>query len=476
MTARRDLLVKNATIVDVVTHTTYPGWFSVVGGRFAEVETGVPGAAFEKAATTVVDLDGAYVQPGMLDIHMHIESSLVTPRRFAEAALPHGTTTILQDPHEVANVLGAPGVRWMLEASRGLPLRVYTAVSSCVPATSAAIETPNAAISPAEVTQLAREPEVIALGEMMDFHGLIDGDDHLSAMLRAGAEAGLTLEGHVPSLTGPELSRYIAHGIRSDHTLMTPRKLLEQLRKGMWVMIQEKSLTHEVVATIMGLADRSRVLLITDDVMPNRLTTGHLDRIVRRAVDTGWEPVDALAAATVRPATYLGLHSLGTITPGAEADFVVTPALATYPPSTVYVAGRLVATAGTTVVPSLPSPQPQDVAGLVESFDARKFGAGAFRFSGRETAPAAGDERRQRLRARVIEANDENSFTTLAERDVDFEEGAPVDPGLVMATVIPRATARPGAAPYTPVMVLIAGLGLSSGAYATTFAHDSHNV
>lgn len=476
MTATRDLLVKNATIVDVVTHSTYLGWFSVVDGRFAEVELGAPEPSLESGAATLLDLAGAFVQPGMLDIHMHIESSLVTPRRFAEAALPHGTTTILQDPHEVANVLGASGIRWMLEASRGLPLRIYTAVSSCVPATSAAIETPNASISPAEVTELAREPEVIALGEMMDFHGLINGDEHLVAMLRAGAAAGLTLEGHVPSLTGPDLSRYIAYGIRSDHTLMTPAKLLEQLRKGMWVMIQEKSVTPAVVATLMGLPDRSRVLLITDDVMPNRLLGGHLDRIVRRAVETGWDPIDALAAATVRPATYLGLHALGTLTPGAHADFVVTTALATYPPSRVYVAGRLVARDGKTVVPSLASPAPAAVAGLVERFDAGKFGAHAFGFAtSADRRPGVADGR-VRLRARVIEANDENSFTKLSERDVDIADGVPLDPGLVLATVIPRATARPGAPDYSPVMVLVGGLGLDSGAYATTFAHDSHNL
>jgi adenine deaminase len=472
----RDLVVTNATIVDVVTHSAYRGWLSVVDGRFAEVEVGSPGPGVEASAAALLDLEGAFVQPGMLDIHMHIESSLVTPRRFAEAALPHGTTTILQDPHEVANVLGAPGIRWMLEASRGLPQRVYTAVSSCVPATSAEIETPNASIAPAEVTELAREPEVIALGEMMDFHGLIDGDDHLAAMLRAGADAGLTLEGHVPSLTGPDLSRYIAYGIRSDHTLMTPTKLLEQLRKGMWVMIQEKSVTPEVVATIMGLRERSRVMLITDDVMPNRLVSGHLDRIVTRAIETGWDPFDALAAATVRPATYLGLHGLGTITPGAHADFVVTPALATYPPSAVYVAGRLVAQTGATVVAAVPSPQPQVIAGLVERFDADAFDASAFRF----TAPSQGTTvlgpGRVRVRARVIQANDENSFTTLSERDVDIADGVPLDPDLVLATVIPRAAARPGAPAYSPVMVLIDGLGLSRGSYATTFAHDSHNI
>lgn len=481
----RDLLVTNATIVDVVTHTTYRGWFTVVDGRFAEVEAGEPTRADRDAAASVVDLAGAFVQPGMLDIHMHIESSLVTPRRFAEAALPHGTTTILQDPHEVANVLGAPGIRWMLEASRGLPLRIYTAVSSCVPATSAAIETPNATISPAEVTQLAREREVIALGEMMDFHGLIDGDEHLAAMLQAGAEAGLSLEGHVPSLTGPDLSRYIAHGIRSDHTLMTPTKLLEQLRKGMWVMLQEKSLTPDVVATVTALPDRSRVLLITDDVMPNRLTSGHVDRIVRLAVAAGWEPLDAIASATIRPATYLGLHTLGAVAPGCDADFVVTHALATYPPSQVYVGGRLVAEAGRTVVPSVPSPAPTAVDGLSETFVADAFSASSFTFT-RQAEPVHGRSEdddddtvvgaRVTVLARVIEANDDNSFTTLAEREVELENGVPLDPRLALATVLPRASARPGADPYTPIVCLVDGLGLGTGAYATSFAHDSHNL
>src|SRR5690606_23214900 len=137
----------------------------------------------------------------MLDVHMHIESSLVTPRRFAEAALLHGTTTILQDPHEVANVAGAAGIRWMLEASRGLPQRMFTAISSCVPATSADIETPNASITPAEVGELAHEPEVIALGEVMDYQGLVAGDAHLRAMVAAASAAGLSIEGHVPSLS-----------------------------------------------------------------------------------------------------------------------------------------------------------------------------------------------------------------------------------------------------------------------------------
>ncbi len=300
----RDLLVKNAMLVDVVTQSSYRGWFTVQGGRFVEVEAGDPTPA-DLAGLSIGkkrDLGGAWVQPGMLDVHMHIESSLVTPRRFAEAALPHGTTTVLQDPHEVANVAGAAGIRWMLEASRGLPQRMFTAISSCVPATSADIETPNASITPAEVSELARAPEVIALGEVMDYQGLVAGDAHLRAMVAAATAAGLSVEGHVPSLSGAALSRYVANGVRSDHTLASPAKLLEELRKGLWVMLQEKSLTLEVVQTVAALPDRSRILLITDDVMPDRLLTGHVSRLVDLAVDLGWPVLDAIASAPLRPA------------------------------------------------------------------------------------------------------------------------------------------------------------------------------
>ncbi|HEX7001691.1 MAG TPA: amidohydrolase family protein, partial [Trueperaceae bacterium] len=403
----RDLLVTGANLVDVVTHTVYRGWFTVLDGRFVEVEEGAGPAPGEIEASETVDLGGAHVQPGMLDVHMHIESSLVTPRRFAEGAVPRGTTTVLQDPHEVANVLGAPGIRWMVEASRGLPLRVFSAVSSCVPATSPDIETPNASISPAEVMELAAESDVLALGEVMDFQGLIAGDEHLSGMVAAAHGAGLSVEGHVPSLTGTALSRYVAFGIRSDHTLMTAPKLLEQLRKGQWVMIQEKSVTEEVVDAVMGLPDRSRVLLITDDVMPNRLTSGHLDRIVSLAVERGWDAVDAIASATLRPASYLGLSDLGLLTPGALADFVVTDGLAAYPPKRVYVAGRLVAADGATVVPSAPSEAPSAPEGLDQAFDARAPRREWF------VLPTDG-----LMRARVVVTNQRNSFTTLDEREV----------------------------------------------------------
>lgn len=475
--AERDLLVTSATLVDVVTQSTYRGWFTVWRGRFVEVEAGEPSEA-DLAGLSIAerrDLGGAHVQPGMLDVHMHIESSLVTPRRFAEAALPHGTTTILQDPHEVANVLGAPGIAAMHAASRGLPQRVYTAVSSCVPATSADIETPNASIAPSDVVELARDPEVIALGEVMDYQGLVAGDGHLRAMVAAAHGVGLSVEGHVPSLAGAALSRYVAHGVRSDHTLATPAKLLEELRKGLWVMIQEKSLTPDVVREIIALPDRSRVLLITDDVMPNRLLGGHLSRLVSLAAELGWPVMDAIASATLRPATYLGLGGLGVVAPGAHADYLVTAGLAAYPPLETHVEGRLVARGGATVVtcspPELPGAGSTTASGLLgvgQAYVAANVARDALGFG-------RGATRRQ-VRARVITVNKVNSFTTLREAAVGLVGGVPTDPDIALACVVPRAALLPGAGAYAPVVCLVAGTGLRSGGYASTFAHDSHNV
>lgn len=460
----RDLVVHGADIVDVYGQCAFRGWFSVQDGRFLEVEAGDPPPPEALPARSRVDLGGATVQPGLIDVHMHVESSLVTPRRFAEAVLPHGTTTILQDPHEVANVLGAAGIRWMVRACQGLPLRVLSAVSSCIPATSPDVETPNASIRPDEVLELAREPGVVALGEMMDFQGLVAGDPHLSAIVRAGAAAGLSLEGHVPTLTGPELSHYVAHGIRSDHTLMTPAKLREQLRKGLWLMLQEKSLTPEVVAAVMALPDRSRVLLITDDVMPNRLTGGHLSRIVATAVAQGWDPFDAAAAASARPAAYLGLHDLGAIAPGQRADYLVCEALDAFPPRQVVVAGEVVAEGGLARPFAAATPP---VPGETPALPARDLPE---RLLALPTGPG-----RATVRARVIVVNQVNSFTRLEERDVDVEDGVPTGDELALALVIPRAALR-GPLPERFEVGLVAGLGLRRGGWASSFAHDSHNV
>ncbi|UCH24354.1 MAG: adenine deaminase [Trueperaceae bacterium] len=459
-----DLILENACVVDVVRQRTFSGWLGVRSGRFIYVEEGTVPAEIESHRRR--DLEGRAVQPGLIDTHMHIESSLVTPGRFAEAALPWGTTTILQDPHEIGNVLGAAGVRFMIEAGRDLPLHIYSAVPSCVPATSEELETPNATLTPEEVAELARDPSVIALGEMMDYQRLLQHDPRLIGMLEAGATSELSLEGHVPSLSGTPLSHYISFGIRSDHTLMTPAKIGEELSKGLYVMLQAKSLTEENLRFISGLADRSRLLLITDDIMPNRLVSGHLNQILQLAVDGGWDALDALASATVRPATYLGLRSVGVIAPGYRADFCICRTPNSFPPLEVFTSGQQVAADGRALFRAPQTSLPPEIARASLGGDSPPLiSEDLFRLE-------LGSEPK---RVRIITVNDLNTVTGLETRTISTADGAPLDPDLAVGTVIPRASLRQKRL-EKPRLSLLSGLHLTGGAFASSFAHDSHNL
>jgi adenine deaminase len=259
-----DWLLKNAKIADLFRLRLFDGWLGIRGQRFLYVEEGDPPP--DLSADHVRDVAGQHIVPTLIDAHMHIESSLITPRRFAEAVLPFGTTTVLADPHEIANVAGIDGIRWMIEASQDVRLRVLIAIPSCVPATSPELEWTAHVFDAAAVRELAGVANVIALGEVMDYRGLLGQNDRLPPLVRAAREAGLRLEGHIPTLSGLELSEYLSHGISSDHTLTFPDKILEQIAKGVTVMFQTKSITPENMAVITGLPDRYGILLVTDDI------------------------------------------------------------------------------------------------------------------------------------------------------------------------------------------------------------------
>ncbi|WP_324716836.1 adenine deaminase C-terminal domain-containing protein [Carboxydochorda subterranea] len=478
-----DLVVAEARIADVVLQRIFLGWLGVRAGRFVYVEEGPLPREIRAAAREVVDAGGAVVQPGLVDAHMHVESSLLTPGRFAEAVVPWGTLAVLQDPHEMANVLGADGVRWMIRASRGLPLDVRTAVPSCVPPTTSGLETANAELGPDDVRALAGEEGVLALGEMMDYQGLLREEPRPVAVVRAGAAAGLSLEGHVPTLEGMPLSRYAAWGIRSDHTLATPRTIAEKLSKGMVVMLQEKSLTPETVAFVRDLPDRSRVLLVTDDMLPNRLKSGHLSRIVERAVALGWPPLDAVASASLRPAAYLGMRDRGLIAPGYRADFLIAEEVAHFPPHRVYAAGALAAEEGRALFQAPSGPLPEELARrtALRPVSDRWPVPSLFRVPGTPGSRCTAE-------VRVVRVNEVHTFTTLERRQVVLEDGFPAPseesaqlPDLCAATVIARrdlpSLSSPGEVPgQPPVLSFVAGLGLRGGAFASSFAHDVHNL
>jgi adenine deaminase len=279
--------------------------------------------------TEVTDAAGAFLVPGLVDTHVHVESTLVTVRPFADAVLRAGTTTVLIENHDMANVFGAEGIRWMLEESRDLLLKVLLAVPACVPPLPG-LEDSGAWIDPDDVERLLDEPGVGALGEMMNMRGVTEGDDRMHAMISAALRRGMIATGHW-SLSGwndHRLHAYAACGVDSCHESISAADALAKLRAGMWVQFREGSAFHDMAALAplltSGEIDPRHVMFITDDVAPDfLLEQGHLDNAVRVAVTHGVDPVLAIQAATVAPAEYLGLrHDIGSIAPGRFADIL----------------------------------------------------------------------------------------------------------------------------------------------------------
>ena len=454
-----DLLLVHARIADVFRYRLFEGWIGIRDGRFIAVEAG--GAPGGIHAAEIIDLAGRIVMPGLIDSHLHIESSLLTPRRFAEAVLPFGTTTILSDPHEVGNVAGEEGVKWMIAASQNLPLRIYHSIPSCVPATSPEIEWTNEVFDAATIRRLARQPSVIALGEVMDYRGLLGPNERLQGIVGAARENNLLIEGHIPTLAGIELSQYLAHGIGSDHTLTFAAKIQEQISKGLAVMLQTKSVTPENVAAVADLPDRSHIVLITDDIEPSLLIDGHLSRIVALAIECGMPPLEAIAAATIRPARYLGLRDHGGIAPGKLADFLIMDDIADFPPAQVFVGGKRVAQAGKMDrAIRRENPAQPDYPGVPGSFVAGDFKLDSNGASGI-------------VRAQVVALQDRRStLTNLDQMAVRLQDGHAQlqdEDGLALASVIARDQS-------SQTVGLIANTGLSEGAWASSVAHDCHNL
>ena len=454
-----DLLLVHARIADVFRYRLFEGWIGIRDGRFITVEAGsVPQGI---RATETHDLAGRIVMPGLIDSHMHIESSLLTPRRFAEAVLPFGTTTILSDPHEVGNVAGEDGVKWMITASQDLPLRIYHSIPSCVPATSPEIEWTHEVFDAATIRRLATQPSVIALGEVMDYRGLLGPNERLQAIVQAARENNLLIEGHIPTLSRIELSQYLAHGISSDHTLTFAAKIQEQISKGLAVMLQTKSVTPENVAVVAQLPNRSQIILVTDDIEPSLLTDGHLSRIVALAIECGMPPLEAIAAATIRPARYLGLRDHGAIAPGFLADFLVMDDITAFPPAQVFVDGQRVAQAGAMAAAiTRENPVQPDYPGIPGS-----FAAGDFKLDSNGTSGS--------VQAQVVALQNKHStLTKLEQMAVRLQDGHVLfqdNDGLALASVIARDES-------SRTVGLIADIGLRHGAWASSVAHDCHNL
>src|SRR4030042_6455444 len=308
-----DLLIKNGRVVDVFSGEVEKKDVAIYGGTivgFGDYE-----------ARKIIDVKGDFLCPGLIDGHVHIESSMVIIPEFARAVLPHGTTSVVPDPHEIANVLGQQGIRFMAESAREIPLNVFVMIPSCVPATH--METSGATLKAVDLKPLLKEPWAIGLAEMMNFPGVILRDPEVIKKMEMAK--GKRIGGHAPSLAGKGLYAYLSAGIRSDHECTTLKEAKEKMKNGMWIMIREGT-TARNLRTLIPLVqpkNSRRFLFVTDDRHPkDLLEEGHINSMVRQAIRWGMDPILAIQMATLNAAEYFRLDDLGAIAPGYRADVV----------------------------------------------------------------------------------------------------------------------------------------------------------
>jgi adenine deaminase len=397
-----------------------------------------------------LNVEGAYLVPGFIDAHMHIESSKLTVDEFARAVVPHGTTAVVADPHEIANVLGSDGIHWLLDCCSDLPLDVYVMASSCVPASR--FESPRRPFTTGDIESLLRRHRTIGVAEMMNFPGVIAGDSAEVAKLTTGLTDHV--DGHAPGVRGLALNAYIAAGIRSDHEATTFEEALEKRRLGMWVMLREASIARNL-RDLLPLVKRygtERCMFCTDDREPGFIVEeGHINQMVRVAVADGISPEDAVVMATINPAGYHRLWHLGAIAPGYQADILVLDDLRSFEPRQVLKRG------------AAPRFTKLEVPEWVrQTMHLAPVTPASFRIP---TGP-------KRIRVIRVVPSQLLTGTDIAEPAV--RDGAIVadpDRDLVKIAVLERhhATGRIGLGFATNV-------GLKRGAFASTVAHDAHNV
>ncbi len=314
------LLIRDVTLLNVFTGEMYETSIGVYKDRIVYVgKTSTAPPASEK-----INAKGLIAIPGLIDSHLHVESSMMTPSKFAEATLPHGLTTAFADPHEIANVMGKPGVRAMIEDSRGLPLKIYYYVPTCVPESKAV--TSGAELAPSDIEEMLGWEGVWGLGEVMDYPGVLSGDKRMMSILSWGVEHDVLIDGHAPLLSGRELNAYTASGPEADHENFTVESMLEKLRLGMYVKLRGPYVldTKKFVDALSLIPEPYNLILCTDDVMPDNLAKlGHLDYVCRSFIEAGMDPVEVIRSVTLRPALHVRMHRLGAISPGRVADIVL---------------------------------------------------------------------------------------------------------------------------------------------------------
>ncbi len=446
------VLLKNANLVNTFTGEIYLTDLAIRRSRIVGV-----GAGYE--AEQVIDLKGKYVAPGYIDAHVHIESSMCVPREFARAVIPHGVTSVVTDPHEVANVLGLEGIGFMLDQAKYGVLSMYVMASSCVPATD--METSGARLEAYDIEHLLGNPWVLGLAEVMNYPGVVGADPGVLEKLQAFQNS--VIDGHCPGLSGKELNAYAAAGIGSDHECTTAEEAREKLRLGLTIFIREATNAHNLLALLPVVTPENsrRVCFCTDDRVPaDLLDEGSVDHMVRVAIKHGFDPVRAIQMATINTAEYFGLHDRGALAPGRRADLLIFSDLQEPIAEQVYRGGYLVAKDGEML------PVEGEVSRSIQLRSSMNVRWESVDF--RITPPGGAKQ------ARVIGSIPNQLVTEhrieKVKRDGD-QAVADVERDILKMAVVERhrATGNVGKG-------FIQGFGLKRGAIAGTVAHDHHNL
>ena len=445
-----DLVLKNAEVFHVFTGEFLNADVAIADGYIAGVGENYTGI-------TEIDLSGKFLLPGYIDSHINLESSTLLPDEFARAAISNGTTTVIMDPHEIANVCGTAGIRFMLEATERIPLNVYMTLPSCVPASR--LDTSGAILEADDLKPILSHPRVLGLGEMMDFHGVLNLNEGVYAMLSMADN--ILVEGHAPGLKDKTLMAYAAAGIRSDHECTTPEQALQRLRAGMHLHLREGAVSKNFMALseIINQDTAPYISFCADDISAEELLKeGHINKIVRMAISRKVPVATVLQIATINTAKYYGLKDVGAIAPGYKADILVMDSQNVRMPRQVYKSGQLVCTDG--VVVDIPKTViPPEVMNTINIKGIRKEDL---------KIPMNGNM------ANVIGIVPYQVVTKHFKLQVAVRNGeviSDIENDILKLAVFERhhGTGNVG-------LGLVKGLGLKSGAIASSIAHDSHNI
>ncbi|WP_312942579.1 adenine deaminase, partial [Oscillibacter sp.] len=442
---KADLVLKNATYVNVFSNELCQADIAVAEGLIVGM------GSYE--GEIEADMTGKIVLPGFLDAHIHLESSLVSPREFVKAVLPHGTTTVITDPHEIANVMGTDGIEYMLQATEGLPVDVRFMLPSCVPATP--LDESGAILDYRAIDSFYDHPRVQGLAEMMNFVGIINGDEQAVEKIVAAQAHHKKIDGHAPDLQGNDLNAYIAAGVYSDHECHDLSDAVAKLQRGQFIMIREGTAARNLEALVPLLCDKyaERCMFCTDDKHPNDLLEkGHIDYIVRRAIALGADPITAVKVACHNAARYFLLNNRGAIAPGYLGDFVVIDSFESFQIEKVYKRGELMVEYGQLRNFPAPAIEPYLVERAHNTFHVGMLTAEDF----------------AEKRPRGIIGMVPGEITTV---DAGYSDRIDTEYDVLKLAVVERHKNT-----HHIGIGYIQGYGLKSGAVATSISHDSHNI